>query len=84
MCVDRVSWALVRNGEAFMRAELQGFAFHTARDRDHTGTTKVALHDLLLRDNTALVGAAPNMPPGTVLASWKPDESWIDEEMLRM
>lgn len=41
VCVDRVSWALTRNGEAFVRAELQGFGFHTARDRDHTGTTKV-------------------------------------------
>lgn len=45
---------------------------------------QVQLHDLLLRDNTALVGAAPSMAPGTVLASWKPDESWSDEEMLRM
>lgn len=79
--VDTMRWVLLKGSAPFVEATLQGITYQTAIDRDHTGSTKIVLHDVRLADCQGAVGAVgggdpPIMPAGAVVTLWKPDASW--------
>ncbi len=53
------------------------------------GTTKVQLHSAVFRDSSqppasSRPSRAAHHDPGIILAAWKPDNSWADDELLRL
>ncbi|KAL6747548.1 hypothetical protein V8C86DRAFT_2906632 [Haematococcus lacustris] len=69
--VDSFDWALSREGRVFLQAQLRGLEVTSAVGRDFTGSTRIQLHNLLVRDVQGLVGDMPGAPlPGTVLSLW--------------
>ncbi len=49
-----------------------------------TGSSKLIIQKIEVKDRQGLVGEAPGLEPGMVLSAWNPDESWVQDALLRV
>ena len=48
------------------------------------GSSKLVIQRVEVKDRQGLVGEAPGLEPGMVVSAWNPDESWIQDALLRV
>lgn len=48
------------------------------------GSSKLVIQRVEVKDRQGLVGEAPGLEPGMIVSAWNPDESWIQDALLRV
>ena len=48
------------------------------------GSSKLVIQTVEVKDRQGLVGEAPGLEPGMVVSAWNPDESWVQDALLRV
>ena len=49
-----------------------------------SGSSKLIIQKIEVKDRQGLVGEAPGLEPGMVVSAWNPDESWAQDALLRV
>ncbi len=49
-----------------------------------SGSSKLIVQKIEVKDRQGLVGEAPGLEPGMVVSAWNPDESWAQDALLRV
>ena len=48
------------------------------------GSSKLVIQTVEVKDRQGLVGDAPGLEPGMIVSAWNPDESWVQDALLRV
>lgn len=48
------------------------------------GSSKLVIQTVEVKDRAGLVGEAPGLEPGMIVSAWNPDESWVQDALLRV
>ena len=50
----------------------------------NTGSSKLIIQRVEVKDKQGLVGDAPGLESGMIVSAWNPDESWAQDALLRV
>eukprot|EP00884_Botryococcus_braunii_P017348 jgi/Botrbrau1/4297/Bobra.0390s0036.1 len=79
---DGVAWELCNERTPFVRAALSGIFLEQVRSIEGSGSNKLIMKGLEVRDVAQGLSATPGTYAGGILVPWNPDESWANDAML--
>ncbi|KAL0030048.1 hypothetical protein WJX79_003167 [Trebouxia sp. C0005] len=82
--LDAIKWHLCQDRTPFVDASIVGVMLDSIQNKDLSGSSKLIIQKIEVKDRQGLVGEAPGLEPGMVVSAWNPDESWAKDALLRV
>ncbi|KAL0047867.1 hypothetical protein WJX82_001975 [Trebouxia sp. C0006] len=82
--LDAIKWHLCQDRTPFVDASIVGVMLDSIQNKDLSGSSKLIIQKIEVKDRQGLVGEAPGLEPGMVVSAWNPDESWAQDALLRV
>ncbi|KAL0027199.1 hypothetical protein WJX77_002651 [Trebouxia sp. C0004] len=82
--LDAIKWHLCQDRTPFVDASIVGVMLDSIQNKDLSGSSKLIIQKIEVKDRQGLVGEAPGLEPGMIVSAWNPDESWAQDALLRV
>ncbi|KAK9806263.1 hypothetical protein WJX72_007766 [[Myrmecia] bisecta] len=79
-----ITWALCHERMPFVELELVGIMLDNFRNKDHSGSSKLIIQRIDVRDAQGQLATTPGTEEGAILSTWNPDASWERDALLRV